>query len=248
MPKVPIEEVSSWFDQYEVIKEIGSGSFSHVYLANQKSTGQEVAIKILKTEDGDNEQVQENKSSRFYREMKLCGKMNHPNIVQVLDFGNTEFGRLYTVFEYLPGITLGELIKDNSGLPIKTAKELMMQVLHGIVEAHKLGVVHRDLKPENIMVMQSSTGYRVKILDFGISTFTDQKLNVTRLTLTNEFLGTPAYSSPEQLNGEQSGYRADLFSWGPALSGTLGARSFPPSKRFCSTPTECGPSRCPLAA
>ena len=120
--KNSIEKINKDFKHYEVIKKLGSGNFSDVYLATQVSTGQKVAIKILRTDEQDSPKAIENKIARFQREMKLCGAMNHPNIIKVLDFGESN-NNLFTVFEYIPGLTLGELIKEKGGLSITDTKD-----------------------------------------------------------------------------------------------------------------------------
>ena len=211
-----IEDINSNFDQYTILKKIGTGSFSNVYLATQNSTGQKVAIKLLKIESDETEESIRVKSSRFKREMKLCTELSHANIVNVLDFGKISGERLFTVFEFIPGLTLAELIQKEGSLSVERSKNIMQQTLEAITAAHNMGVIHRDLKPENIMI--SSTGDNVKILDFGISTFINsQKMNFTRVTMTREFLGTPAYSAPEQLRGETVTTKTDLFACGLIL-------------------------------
>ena len=201
------------FGKYTLIKEIGAGSFSQVFLAHQKSTGQKVAIKVLSQDDGSLRSSEETRVVRFKREMTLCSTLYHPNIIKVLDFGETEEKKLFIVFEYIPGISLADLIKKEGALTVLRTREIMLQLLAAIESAHAKGVIHRDIKPDNIMIMTGAAGDVVKLVDFGIATFTaaTPELNIT---LTQDFLGTPVYAAPEQLRGEKISYKIDLFSWG----------------------------------
>ena len=143
---------------YEILAELGSGSFGRVYKARQLSTGQAVAIKILRFWGDDTRADVTNQSERFRREMRLGAGLSHPNIVRLFDSGETEGGRLYAVFEYVPGATLKEVLAREGGLGWGETAHLMTQVLDALSCAHAHGVVHRDLKPENIMV--TKTGAR----------------------------------------------------------------------------------------
>jgi len=209
------------FDNYSIIKTLGHGSFSVVYLAEQLSTKQKVAIKLLKEsefqalEDTKKPTSGDSRIARFKREMRLCVELSHPNIISVVDFGKSDCGRLFTVFEYIPGKTLAQLIKDEGALSIKRTKALMGQLLAALCAARNKSIVHRDLKPENIMITTGESGDILKVLDFGISTFSsEESYNCTRVTMTREFLRTPAYASPEQLRGERVNAATDIFAWG----------------------------------
>jgi TOMM system kinase/cyclase fusion protein len=200
-------------EKYRFIKKLGKGGFSDVFLAEQRNSGEHVAVKMIKAETTGTEL--DRKAARFRREMLLYGKLNHPNIVKVIDSGETDNGILFITFEYIKGITLADLLKQEGSLSLARTMHLMKQVLHGLNEAHSQGIIHRDLKPENIMIAADDTSGQVKILDFGISTFI-QKLSddSTRLTMTREFLGTPCYSAPEQLRGEAVSVKVDTYAWG----------------------------------
>ncbi|MBN1210578.1 MAG: TOMM system kinase/cyclase fusion protein [Myxococcaceae bacterium] len=199
-------------DRYEILSKVGEGGFSQVYRARQRVTGQEVAVKVLRhlhaTDEGN--------VARFQREMRLCARLYHPNIVRLIDSGRTEQGQLYTVFEYVPGRTLGDVLAAEGALPVWEAAHLMLQVLDALGCAHRLGVVHRDLKPQNIMLTSTGVRRNALVLDFGLGTLTDEerKEDLSRITRTQEMLGTPAYAAPEQLRGETVTARADLYAWG----------------------------------
>src|SRR5262245_36079765 len=145
-------------DRYEIVREIGAGSFGRVYLARQLSTGQEVALKILRLRLGDSVADAENERQRFRREMRLCATLSHPHIVRLIDSGELTGGSLYAVFEYVPGTTLRKVLEAEGKLEPEEALHLMTQVFDALACAHAHGVVHRDLKPENIMVTR--TGLR----------------------------------------------------------------------------------------
>ena len=201
---------------YSLHSQIGEGGYGYVYEAEQASTGQKVAIKMLKLADDVNEQKKKYQIARFERETQLCAEINHPHIVKLLDKGYSEEGVPYAVFELVEGETLKNRIIRNSGLSAEETGELMGQVLDALAAAHAKGIVHRDLKPHNIMVMESGTQPHIKILDFGIGAFTREfrSNDYQSLTLTREVMGTPAYSAPEQLRGEPATVKTDLYAWG----------------------------------
>lgn len=192
---------------------LGEGAFATVFLAEQEITGRQVALKVLKPGGLGNMQ---RRIQRFERETRLCADLCHPNIVHLLDKGRTADGRLFAVFEYVPGETLKDLLLRKGALPAVTAGKLMIQVLDALVAAHKAGVVHRDLKPGNIMITTTGAEHRVKVLDFGIGALTPNvnQRDYKRLTITHETLGTPAYSAPEQLRGETPTIKSDIYAWG----------------------------------
>ncbi len=157
MPVVldPVLSIGSLFaGSYEVLAPLGEGSFGPVYKGRQRSTGQAVAIKILRLWQGDAARDVENQIARFRREMRPCAELSHPNIVRLID-GESQDGTLYTVFAYVPGPTLREVLASEGSLGWELARPLMTQVLDALACAHARDVVHRDLKPENIMVTQT---------------------------------------------------------------------------------------------
>jgi len=211
-----IKNQFSTINNYAYLDRIGEGGYGLVFKAEQLSTGQVVAIKTIKFKEGISEQKKNQQLSRFERETKLCTEINHPNIVQLLDKGYSDNGEPYAVFEYIDGETLKEFILRNNGLIASEMAALMIQVLDALVCAHAKGIVHRDLKPHNIMVSKLGSKYHTKILDFGIGAFTHdfRSVDYQSLTVTQDVLGTPTYSAPEQLRGEAPTVKSDLYAWG----------------------------------
>lgn len=206
-------------EQFQIVEPIGSGSMGTVYKAIQLGIDREVAIKILKKEFlGDEQTVH-----RFLREAKVISRLEHPNIVHIYMFGRFE-DTFFIAMEYLKGIRLSELLKDNTKLPLEVSLHIINQLLYALAEAHNKNVVHRDIKPENIILVKlSSDPYFVKLLDFGIAKLTDAK---TFVTLQKGLIfGTAKYISPEAASGEEVDPRSDLYSVGvlayQLLSGKL---------------------------
>ena len=202
-------------DRYELLSELGQGGFSRVYKARQLTTHQHVAIKLISPpviRDNDRIIMRE----RFRRETRLCAALNHPNIVRLLDAGETGEGLLYSVFEYLPGEDLMKVLEREGALSISEVGHLMVEVLDALGAAHAAGVIHRDLKPGNIMISRGGPRRNATILDFGVGTMLTESNNdlLPRLSVAGELLGTPLYASPEQLRGQDATPRSDLYSWG----------------------------------
>ncbi|WP_019615215.1 TOMM system kinase/cyclase fusion protein [Psychromonas ossibalaenae] len=227
------DKTSEKFDSsaYELLEKIGEGGFGLVYRARQINTGQIVAIKFLSIGSEFDQAKRTRYIDRFERETLLGGRLQHPNIVRLLDKGNCA-DLLYAVFEFVEGKTLKQtLVECGTLLPSDTA-EIMRQVLDALSHAHEQGVIHRDIKPANIILSKTGAKTHVKVLDFGIGTLVDEARlqDYKSITLTQETLGTPSYSSPEQLRGEPPTVKTDLYVWGlvfiecltgqPAMSGS----------------------------
>jgi TOMM system kinase/cyclase fusion protein len=196
-------------ERYELVAKVGEGGFASVYRARDRVTGQDVAVKVLRVRlsDADTHVL------RFQRELRLGARLHHPHIVRLIDSGQVE-QHPYTVFEFIPGHTLADVLGAESALSPAEAAHLMMQVLDALGCAHNQGVVHRDLKPQNLMLSATGVRRNAHVLDFGLGTLTENaRLDVTRITRTREVLGTPAYAAPEQLRGEPVSARSDLYSW-----------------------------------
>src|SRR5262245_31212609 len=205
--------------RYEILSELGEGSFGRVYKAKQLSTAQPVAIKILRRGSGDSEASLERQIERFRRERHLCAELSHPNIVRLIDSGESDPGGLYAVFEFVPGKTLEAVLAEEGTLSLRETLHLMTQVLDALACAHRHGIVHRDLKPANIMVTATGARRNALVLDLGLGGFAEGRSSwgLPRLTRSLEFLGPPSYASPEQLWGEPPTTRSDLYSWGLVL-------------------------------
>lgn len=202
---------------YEIGEDLGAGSFGRVFKARRLSTGQLVAIKVLKAASDPGQSLGQKRRERFQRETRVCSELSHPNIVRLVDAGE-ESGDLFAVFELVPGLTLRQVLEVEGRLGTAEAVHLMSQVLDALACAHARGVVHRDLKPENIMVTQTGLRRNALVLDFGLGGFAeDAGRSLPRLTATQEMLGTPGYAAPEQLRGEPTTPRSDLYAWGLVL-------------------------------
>lgn len=198
--------------KYRIDSLLGQGGFGAVYKATQLSTGQDVAIKVMKPTS---ESEQQGLIERFRREMRLCAKFSHPNIVRLIDSGHEYEEGLFTVFEFVPGYTLHKLPARRGRLTPAEARDIMLQVLDALACAHEQGVLHRDLKPDNIMISETHRGLHIRLLDFGISTlFGEAASDLSRITATKGFVGTYAYTSPEHLHGKTLTPASDLYSWG----------------------------------
>jgi len=201
--------------RYEILSALGQGGFGKVYQARQLATGQSVAVKVLCL-DGFAVSSWDRQLARFHREMQLCAQLHHPNIVRLIDSGQMDDGGLYTVFEFVPGKTLAKVLAEEGALEPAEAGHLLGQILDALSCAHAEGVVHRDLKPSNIMVIATGARRNALVLDFGIGALTEASPveGWTRLTPTNEALGSPGYAAPEQMRCQPPTPRSDIFSWG----------------------------------
>lgn len=220
---------------YQIIRSLGHGASANVYLAKQDSTDQEVAIKVLRVEFGISDQQRKRVYDRFDREAQVCAALKHPHIVRLIDKGQTDSHLLFAVFEYVPGITLKEYLLQNGALSAPITGQIMSQIIDALAAAHQLGIAHRDLKPSNIMLNTQGATIHAMVLDFGISAFVNDNTD-KQLTMTQESLGTPSYSAPEQLRGEPPTNKSDLYAWGlvmlecltgkPAVTGNSVAEIF----------------------
>ena len=206
-------------DKYQLLEKIGEGGFGKVFKARQINTGQAVALKFLALEPQLEASKKQRYVERFNRETLLCSRLNHPNIVRLLDKGQLTDELMYGVFEYVEGQTLRDVLRQEGAMDAVQATDLMLQVLDALIHAHQQGVIHRDIKPTNIMLSCSGAKTYAKILDFGIGTFAQESRqhDFETLTLTQETLGTPSYSAPEQLRGEPASAKSDLYVWGLVL-------------------------------
>jgi len=211
----PLQRGDRVNDRYVVDAVIGSGGYGVVFRALQESTGQSVALKVLRGEGSSIEQ-DERRRARFMREMKLTGRLNHPNIVRLIDFGVLQTGELFIVMEYVDGVSLSRLLNDEGGLRPSEAKHFMTQLLLALSAAHELGIVYRDLKPANVMITTSGHRRNAILLDFGISAVLEEHRDESYMELTSagQVHGTPAYMAPEQLRAEPPTPKSDIYAWG----------------------------------
>lgn len=200
--------------RFEIIRELGKGSQSVVYLARDPHLQREVAIKTLHFSRSD---AQKNK--QLLSEARMVSQLRHPNIVPIFEAGE-EHGDLYLVFEYVPGTNLADFLKKNGRQTPIRAIGLILPVLDALAHAHAAGIIHRDIKPSNILVDESGTP---RVMDFGIAARVE-----TLSRDGNSFMGTPAYMAPEYIHHRESSERSDVFSIGlvffELLTGRKGAQ------------------------
>src|SRR5229473_3181860 len=201
--------------QYKLLEQIGEGGFGVVFMAEQTHpVRRKVALKVLKP-GMDSRQV----VARFEAERQALALMDHPNIAHVFDGGETGSGRPYFVMELVRGIPITEFC-DQTHLPVRARLELFISVCQAVQHAHQKGIIHRDIKPTNIMVTLHDGVPVPKVIDFGIAKATQGELtDKTVYTQLQEFIGTPAYMSPEQaeMSGLDIDTRADIYSLGVLL-------------------------------
>jgi serine/threonine protein kinase len=204
--------------KYYVVHEVGRGSTGTVYLSHDPFYGRDVAIKFYHATIGDDAESR-NARRMFMGEAKMVGKLQHPNIVPIFDAGE-EDGRRYVVTEHVHGArTLSAYCRSGSLLPIDQVVSIMYKCAKALHYAHSRGVVHRDIKPSNILLTQEGD---VRIVDFGIALVADS--DVSRL---EGVAGSPAYMSPEQVQGLELDARSDLYSLGAVMYEMLcGQRPF----------------------
>jgi len=202
-------------DKFRVDSVIGSGSMGMVYRATQVALNKVVAIKILRKRLLGDALV----ARRFKQEARAASRLNHPNSIQILDFGELPDGELFMAMEYVEGTDLAAIIQEDAPLPTKRIAHILSQACSALYEAHVNGVLHRDLKPANILVssLRSRKDF-VKVLDFGIAKMLDPDPGTSAPVTRDGFVcGTPAFMSPEQVQGFELDHRTDIFSLGIIL-------------------------------
>jgi serine/threonine protein kinase len=198
------------FGRYQILSELGRGAMGVVYQARDPKINRVVAVKTISMAGQPPEEEREYRE-RFFREAEAAGRLSHPGIVTIFDVGEEAGTRApYIVMEFIGGQSLDKLLASNDHtLPLEKALQVAHELAEALDCAHSQGVVHRDLKPPNILITEDG---HAKIADFGVA-----KLNLASHTLAGRVMGTPAFMSPEQLNGEAVDGRSDLFSLGVIL-------------------------------
>src|SRR5437763_75529 len=186
---------------YRLLRVLGIGGMGKVYEAEDANTKQHVALKLISAEYAGSPQAIE----RFRQEGRLAGLIAHPRCVFVLA-ADEEAGRPYIVMELMAGDNLDEYVRRHGPLPPNKAVRMVLDIIEGLQEAHRVGVVHRDMKPSNCFFGGDG---RLKVGDFGLSKSLAQG---SHLTKTGSFLGTPLYASPEQVRGETVDTQSDLYA------------------------------------
>jgi uncharacterized protein (TIGR03435 family) len=223
-----VEQMAKLFPQLEIIELLGQGGMGAVYKARQPRLNRFVALKILSPEKQNDPQFAE----RFEREARALAWLNHPNIVTIYDFGETQ-GNYYLLMEFVDGMTLRQLLQARR-LASAEALAIVPQICQALQYAHEQGIIHRDIKPENILLDKKG---QVKIADFGIAKLLNQAPQNISLTGAKDVVGTPHYMAPEQIEKPQTvDHRADIYSLGVVfyemLTGELPLGNFqPPSQK-----------------
>jgi tetratricopeptide (TPR) repeat protein/predicted Ser/Thr protein kinase len=197
--------------RYEVVRQLGKGGMGAVYQARQISMDRMVALKLIHPQVASSAEAIE----RFHREMQATSRIEHPNTIQVFDYGEAEDGQLFLAMEFLDGRPLSKLLSESGPLPLLRLIHIAEQIVRALGAAHQRGIVHRDLKPDNVMLLERyGEPDFVKVLDFGIARFLEGD---TRMTAEGALIGTPLYMSAEQAQGQAVDHRTDFYSLGVML-------------------------------
>jgi len=200
--------------KYRIVKQLGEGGMGCVYLAEQQlgSTARKVALKTLHKHLSHDPAIK----ARFDREAGTVAALEHPNTIQVYDFGSMEDGTLYLVMEFVQGRSVADILEKDGAMPPARVENIMRQVCGSLEEAHGHGIVHRDLKPDNVVLCErAGTKDWVEVLDFGIAKrSSEHDPNEAKLTQQGMVLGTPPYMSPEQFTGQPVDSRSDIYALG----------------------------------
>ena len=207
--------------QYVLSRQIGQGGTSKVYLARHTLLKRPTAVKVLTpSEEMPTEAIQ-----RFEREVQTAAQLTHPNTIEIYDFGRAANGTFYYAMEYLPGVTLAELVALDGPIPAGRLVHIMKQACASLREAHEKGLVHRDIKPQNIMLCERGGEYDfVKVLDFGLVWNVGESEDM-RITRPHRVIGTPLYMAPERFsNPLEADARSDIYSLGAVAYHLLSGR------------------------
>src|SRR5829696_7251631 len=189
---------------YEILRELGRGGTSLVYLARERSSGDEVAIKLIRAKYIEDEET----LARFAREARYVGGLDHPNVVALRSVVELGDAGLALVMDHVAGRTLKQAIQEKGPLSPEGAESVLRDIAAALGAAHAMGIVHRDVKPENIFI---DTDERALLADFGVAR---SMSNETQLTMSGIAIGTPAYMAPEQIDGIPLDGRGDIYSLG----------------------------------
>ena len=198
--------------RYDIQAVLGKGAMGVVYAGMDPRLHRKVAIKTILKSSLDEDTAREY-TMRFDREAQAVARLNHPNIVQVYDFG-AEGEVAYIVMEFIQGKELKDFFDANERFDIKEAVHIMGELCEALHFAHEAGIIHRDIKPANVMIDNKG---RVKLADFGVARITDADRSASEKTQAGAIVGTPAYMSPEQIEGGEIDRRTDIFSAGIIL-------------------------------
>lgn len=187
--------------KYKILEELGMGAFGVSYLAEHELLSRKAVIKLAKTDMSD-------AVKRLEKESRAIGRLNHPNIIRIMDVGTTEDGKFYLATEWIDGKDLKSIIKEKNHLNPNLIHNIIRDLAAAIDYAHTKGIIHRDIKPSNIIITVDGTA---KLIDFGLVGILRKN---TSLTQAGEIFGTPVYMSPEQIRGEPQSAATDIYSIG----------------------------------
>lgn len=200
-------------DRWRVVKKLGEGGMSYVYLAVDLTTTETVAVKVLSSKLSSDPASAE----RLKREAALAMKLKHPNVCPIHELGHTADGLLFLVMPFLSGELLSDRENRGGPVPVEEGIALLVQMCRGLEHAHSLEIIHRDLKPENVMLVADPDGpfpTRAVVMDFGLAKQRQAGPEVQKLTATGIVLGTPEFMSPEQIRGKPLDGRSDIYALG----------------------------------
>jgi len=218
LAQTPTGGIPTNLGRYQISGKLGKGAMGLVYKGVDPAINRPVALKTIRLDFVNDPEEMAELKERLYREAQAAGKLSHPNIVTIYDVGS-EGPLQYIAMEYLEGRTLEDMIKKKTKFNYRILSQIIIQICSALQYAHEQGIVHRDIKPANIMILKD---YRVKVMDYGIA-----RIDTSSMTKTGIAMGTPNYISPEQLKGQKSDHRADIFSLGVVMyEMLLGRRPF----------------------
>ena len=213
--------------RYRLIELLGAGGMGQVYEGVDETLDRKVAVKVLLRKLADDTRSRQ----RFLREAKAASKIQHPNVVQILDFGETPSGSVFYAMEHLEGRDLAAVLRHEGPLPWSRARHILLQIVKALGATHDRNIIHRDIKPANFFVLEAR-GHDdfIKLLDFGIAKFAadtaqDERSLALSLTGAGEVMGTAKYMAPEQAYGSSDDPRVDVYAVGVVayemLAGTV---------------------------
>lgn len=216
----------TFLGRYETLKLLGEGGMGRVYLAKQTDLGRQVVVKVMHEHVANDPKFRE----RFQREMLLMARFQHPYVVALYDASLSDPLGPCIVMEYIKGITLDTLMHRNGRLTPARVGRLLGQLCEALYAAHSEGIIHRDLKPANLMVVDSDSPYeKIKVMDFGLAKLVENGSGIAMMhhqsnTGLDFAVGTPGYISPEQVRGEETDFRCDIYGVGVMLYELLTGR------------------------
>jgi serine/threonine protein kinase len=225
LEQASVLKIGSLFaDRYFVEEQLGIGGMGCVYRVTDRKTDKTLALKVLHAAMLSDIGARK----RFVREGRASLLLQHPHIVQVLEFSVAPDGLPYMIMEYLQGESLADILLKSGPLTLARFITAFSQVLSALSHAHELGIIHRDIKPSNIMFVPTSRGREnIKLVDFGVAKLITDAGGTQELTVLGEFIGSPCYMSPEQCEGNNVDNRSDLYALGCVMYEAItGVRAF----------------------